>query len=100
MASRDDVFSWVHKDDVIGAPADGIIGACSPEGRYIYVIRANYDHGKYFIAGNYEEGNDYAEFEYDGLHISSMDWEYLVSSADVTSMNISILSKCIYCNYR
>ena len=88
MASSSDAFSWVGKGNSIGAPNGGIIGACSPEGRYVYVIRAK--HGKYLITGNYEEEKDYVEFECLGIE-SSMDWEYLVSSRDVAGMIINIL---------
>ena len=75
----------MDKDDIIGAPNGVIIGACSPEGRYVYVIRAKHD--EYFIAGNYEEEKNYAEFEWRGVR-SAVDWEYLVSSGDVTGMDI------------
>ena len=61
VASFSDAFSWEDKDDINGAPSGGMIGACSPEGRYVYVIRANYD--RYLVAGNYEEEKDYVEFE-------------------------------------
>ena len=94
VASSGDAFSWVGNDDINGAPNSGIIGACSPEGRYVYVIRANYD--RYLIAGNYEEEKDYVEFELWG-HKSSMNWEYLVSSRDVAGMDINIL--CLYIYY-
>ena len=94
MVSFSDAFSWVGNDDINGAPNGGIIGACSPEGRYVYVIPAYHDG--YLITGNYEEEKDYVEFELWG-NKSSMDWEYLVSSRDVAGMDINIL--CLYIYY-
>ena len=93
LASSGDAFSWVGNDDINGAPNGGIIGACSPEGRYVYVIRAN--HERYLIAGNYEEEKDYVEFEFHG-NKSSMYWEYLVSSRDMAGMDIKILCEYIH----
>ena len=55
----------------------GVIRDCSPEGRHIYVIQA-YSDGVH-IAGNYEEGNEYAAFEL-FRNKSSIAWEFLVSN--------------------
>ena len=87
MASSDEVFCWVNKNDINGVPIGGVTRDCSPEGRRIYVIRASY--GTVHIAGNYEEGNGYAEFEQFGIE-SSMDWEFLVSNEEVAGKVICI----------
>ena len=92
VASFGDEFSWVGNDDINGVPNGGVIGACSPEGRYVYVIRAYHDG--YLVTGNYEEEKDYVEFELWG-NKSSMNWEYLVSSRDVAVMDINILCLCV-----
>ena len=82
VASSDEVFWWVDKDDTNGVPIGGVTRDCSPEGRRIYVIRAYYIDKGIFIAGNYEESNEYVEFERRGVQ-SSMAWEFLVSNKDV-----------------
>ena len=87
MASSDEVFCWVDNNDINGVPIGGVTRDCSPEGRRIYVIRASY--GTFYVAGNYEEGNGYAEFEQFGIE-SSMDWEYLVSNEEVVGKVIYI----------
>ena len=87
MASSEEVFCWVDKDDINGVAIGGVTRDCSPEGRRIYVIRASYDTGN--VVGNYEEGNGYAEFERFGIQ-SSMDWEFLVSNGEVAGKVICI----------
>ena len=80
VASSDQEFSWIDKDDIKGVPIGGIIGECSPVRRCMYVIRVF--HAPYIIVGNYEEGNDYAEYEYYGSK-RAFDWEYLVSTEEI-----------------
>ena len=75
---------WVDKDDINGVPIGVVTRDCSPEGRHVYVVRANYE-GKHTV-GNYKEGDAYAEFEWGGAK-SSDDWECLVSNEDVVGMN-------------
>ena len=77
----------MDKNDNKGVPVGAVTRDCSPEGRHIYVIRAEYDG--FHIAGNYEEGNDYAEFEEMGIE-SSKAWEFLVSNKDVAGMKVWI----------
>ena len=89
MASSEEVFCWVDKDDTNGVPIGGVTRDCSPEGRRIYVIRAYFIDEGVFVAGNYEEGNEYAEYEQSGIK-SSMSWEFLVSNYDVAGMEIRI----------
>ena len=85
MVSSDQVFRWVDKNDNIDAPIGAVTGACSLQGRRIYVIRAPYNGRT--VAGNYEEGNDYAEIEIYGARMS-LDWEYLVSTEEVTGTHV------------
>ena len=88
VASSGDVYSWVNKYDITGVPVGAVTGGCSPEGSRNYVIRVKYSG--WFIAGNYEEGNEYVEFEYFGYQCS-VDWEYLVSNGDVAGMSIILI---------
>ena len=81
MASSDTVFCWVNKNDTNGVPVGAVTRDCSPEGSRNFVVRAYHD--SFILPGNYEEGNDYAEFEYFGNKFSRH-WEYLVSNEDVT----------------
>ena len=74
----------MDNDNIIGVPICGVIGAISPEGNPIYVIQAK--HGSLTTAGNYEEGNEYAEFQHYGVQ-SSMDWEFLVLSKEAVCAN-------------
>ena len=87
MASSNEVFHWVSKDDIDGLPIHGITGAISSEGRRIYVIRALF-WGK-LVAGNYEEGMDQAELQYSGAQ-RSPEWEYLVSNESAAGMELYI----------
>ena len=88
VASSDHVFSWVDKNDTPGVPKGAITGACSPEGKRIYVIRAS--HGTKLIAGNHEEGNEYAEYEQIRARQSN-EWQYLVSNEEAFGMKIYTL---------
>ena len=85
MASSDKVFCWVNKTDTIGVPVGAVARDCSPEGSRNYVVLAN--HNNFFIAGNYQEGNNYAEYELLRCEYAA-DWKYLVSNEDVTGMGI------------
>ena len=82
------MFSWVDKNDTPDVPKGAITGACSPAGKRIYVIRAS--HGTKLIAGNYEEGNEYAEYEQIGARQSN-EWQYLVSNEEAFGMKIYTL---------
>ena len=85
MASSNQRFHWANKNDIDGLPIRGITGGISPEGRRIFVIRA--DAGDRLVAGNYEEDMDQAEFQYGGPG-QSQEWEYLVLNGIAYGMKL------------
>ena len=89
--SSDHIFHWVDKDGTTIVPNGAITGSCSPEGNRIYIIRAKYR--TMFFVGNYEEGNEYAEFESGGA-LQAMDWQYLVSHDSMPGMKIHVTFNC------
>ena len=93
MASSGNVFRWVNKAATNGVPVGAVTRDCLPGRNCNYVIRAN------GFVGNYEAGNDYAEFE-DWGRKTSANWEYLVANEDVAGMGIIlsiIYSTIAYC---
>ena len=84
VASSDEVFCWVDNDDTNGVPIGAVTRDWSPEGTRNYVVQAYHNGVSY--PGNYEEGRDYAEFQYHGSQLSN-DWDHQVSNEDVAGMN-------------
>ena len=95
MVSSHNVFGWINNVDTSGVLYGAVTRDCSP--RRNYVIRASYSGT--FIAGNYEEGKDYAEIEYFGYK-SSVDWEFLVSNEHVAGMGIILIMFTSFYNCR
>ena len=89
MASSDESFRWVDKNDMAGVPIGEVTRGCSPDGRRVYIVRAYHD-GDTSYAANYEEGNDYAEYETWGPQ-SSENWDYLMSKVELPGMIIKSL---------
>ena len=64
-----------------GVPQNAVVGGYSPYGNPLYAILAEHYNDMY-IAGNYEEGNDYAEYEVEDDTKHAHRWLYLVANGN------------------
>ena len=80
VITNDTEWTWVDYDDGDNVPQNAVIGAYSPEGIPVYVVLA-----KAYIPGNFEEGNDFAEYALRGRMYSNT-WQYLVVSGNVSGV--------------
>ena len=82
MTTSGTTQSWVRHNDGTGVPMCSVVVGFSREGQPIYAVKVNDGRGGY-IAGNYEDGKPYAEYElYGAKH--SRDWQYIVTTEDIS----------------
>ena len=72
----DTALRWIQNVSVSGAPRGSVVGGRTMDGHPLYLVKAGNDVFGFYVAGNHDLRNDYAEYEYYGSHKSN-NWYFL-----------------------
>ena len=72
----------VNSSAGLNIPKNAVVGGYSPDGKALYAVLAKHKDNGIYIAGNYEEGNDYAEYAMGNDPERAEGWKYLVANGN------------------
>ena len=77
----------------LNIPKNAVVGGYSPDGKPLYAVLAKHeDNTDMYIAGNYEEGNDNAEYAMKNNPERAEGWKYLVANGNEPGWSATVFS--------